>query len=344
MCNTTIHSLRICQLNVGKSLDCQSELINTISPKDYDLILIQQPYLDHLKNTRATPYWSVVYPTCHLHEKSARTRAITLVNKNLSTNAWSSIDNNSPDIVAIQLRANVGQVYIFNVYNDQTHHRTVHELMNAARRLGLEVHPDTPPPGHLIWAGDFNRHCPIWENPTNQQLLTTEYLDQVEPLLNALAALDMRMALPPFLPTLHANGTGTLTHPDNVFTSIDLEDALISCNVDPTQQPIKTNHFPIFTVLNLGVDRVEPALHRNFSKTNWEDFNLYLTDKLATSAIKKGELTSKVEMQTNLRKLMQAISETINDQVPITKPLPFTKRWWNKDLENMRKQKQSQSR
>ena len=344
MCNTPIHLLRICQLNVGKSLDSQSELLNSISPQDYDLILIQEPYLDRFKNSRATPHWSVVYPTRHLHDNSARSRAIILVNKNLSTNAWSPIDNDSPDIVALQLTANIGQVFIFNVYNDQTHHRSVHELTNAARRLGMEVHPDTPTPGHLIWAGDFNRHCPIWEPPANQQLLTTAYLDQAEPLLNALAALDMRMALPPFLPTHHANGTGTLTRPDNVFMSMELEDALVSCDVDPTRQPIKTNHYPIFAVFNLDIDRVEPVPRRNFTKVNWEDFTTLLKDNLSAASLMKGELSSKEDMQANLRKLTHTLAETIDHQVPITKPLPFTKRWWNKDLENKRKQKQAQSR
>lgn len=246
--------------------------------------------------------------------------------------------------MAIRLTANIGQVFIFNIYNDQTHHRSIHELTNAARHLGMEVHPDTPPPGHLIWAGDFNCHCPIWEDHTNQQLLTSAYLDQAEPLLNALAALDMRMALPPFLPTHHANGTGTLTRPDNLFTSADLEDALVSCNVDPTRQPIKTNHYPIFALFNLDIDRVEPAPRRNFAKADWEDFTTLLRNKLSTAGLTKGELTSKQDMQTNLRKLTHVISETIEIQVPITKPLPFTKRWWNKDLEIKRKQKQAQSR
>ncbi|OBZ65125.1 hypothetical protein A0H81_14888 [Grifola frondosa] len=39
--------------NLNKSLDAQLDLLHTATPDDYDLLLLQEPYLDHLNLTHA---------------------------------------------------------------------------------------------------------------------------------------------------------------------------------------------------------------------------------------------------------------------------------------------------
>jgi hypothetical protein len=39
---------------------------------------------------------------------------------------------------------------------------------------------------YTIWAGNFNRHHPFWENDANHHLFTTTALQQAQPLLNLL--------------------------------------------------------------------------------------------------------------------------------------------------------------
>ena len=53
--NEHLPLIRIWQQNVNKSLDIQLDLLHSASPDDYDLLVIQEPYLDHLHNTRVTP-------------------------------------------------------------------------------------------------------------------------------------------------------------------------------------------------------------------------------------------------------------------------------------------------
>ena len=46
---------------------------NTANPEDWDVIAIQEPWLDHLGNTQANQYWRVLYLTNHLNSNQAPT-------------------------------------------------------------------------------------------------------------------------------------------------------------------------------------------------------------------------------------------------------------------------------
>ncbi|EJF55342.1 hypothetical protein DICSQDRAFT_20244, partial [Dichomitus squalens LYAD-421 SS1] len=82
---------------------------------DYDIIAIQEPFIDHLNLTRANPRWSVVYPTGH-HDSGHRTRSIVLVNTRISSNAWHPIKIPSPDVTAVTIVSQQRTVHIFNLY------------------------------------------------------------------------------------------------------------------------------------------------------------------------------------------------------------------------------------
>ena len=58
--------LRIWQQNLNKSRVVQEDLINSGVYKDYDVLILQEPYIDSYGNTKATSDWRVVYPTSFL--------------------------------------------------------------------------------------------------------------------------------------------------------------------------------------------------------------------------------------------------------------------------------------
>ncbi|KAJ7347815.1 hypothetical protein DFH08DRAFT_936603 [Mycena albidolilacea] len=71
-----------------------------------------------------------------------------------------------------------------------------------------------------IWAGDFNRHHPLWDKLCNQHLFTSKNLDLAQPLLDLLARYGMAMALP-FLELEHT----LLEHvPTPLYKKIHWED------------------------------------------------------------------------------------------------------------------------
>ena len=123
------------------------------------------------------------------------------VDKSLETKNWKIIDlQDSNDITAIQLKGDYGKVTIFNIYNDCTHSRseaTLHNFLNSHRNTVTDG-ADT----HMIWAGDFNRHHPLWDNDNDTHLFTQQVLRRAKGVINLIAEFNMDMALPKGIPTL----------------------------------------------------------------------------------------------------------------------------------------------
>ncbi|KIL55452.1 hypothetical protein M378DRAFT_90875 [Amanita muscaria Koide BX008] len=94
------NNLRIWQQNINASLIAQQDLLKTLGKNEYDICVIQEPYLDMMNRTRANPYWIVVYPTTHMTEPK-KTRTVMLVNKKLATDRWEELEVDSGDVTAI---------------------------------------------------------------------------------------------------------------------------------------------------------------------------------------------------------------------------------------------------
>ena len=82
--------LKIWQQNLNKSDKAQFDLINAPLHKEWDLLLLQEPYIDSFGNTKATSRWHILYPSSHLAD-SPTCRSVILVNASLDMNAWAQV-------------------------------------------------------------------------------------------------------------------------------------------------------------------------------------------------------------------------------------------------------------
>jgi hypothetical protein len=99
----------------------QLDLLHQLRPDKYDVAIMQEPHIDFLGNARATSHWSVVYPTGHL-DRHQKTRALIMINRtSISSNAWTQLNIDSPDVVGVQIVGEQGTLRVINVYNDCTH-------------------------------------------------------------------------------------------------------------------------------------------------------------------------------------------------------------------------------
>ena len=99
---STTMRLRLWQQNLNKSNKAQHDLLNPLIHKDWDIILLQELYIDSFGNTRANHHWRVVYPSSHLADTSAKC-SIILVKTTLDTNSWSQVRlEGTNDITVIQ--------------------------------------------------------------------------------------------------------------------------------------------------------------------------------------------------------------------------------------------------
>jgi hypothetical protein len=157
-----VKGLRIFQLNLNKSEAAHLDIINSEPGKNWDIILIQEPYLTHLGHVRAPNGFVSVFPTDRLVNQENPVRSVIWVSSSLSSNTWKAISipgNN--DLTAIQVESNHSKVTFLNIYNDCTHSSTLLHLRNflhTSRDVLLDGDDS-----HMLWCGDFNRHHPMWD-------------------------------------------------------------------------------------------------------------------------------------------------------------------------------------
>ena len=188
-----------------------------------------------------------------------------------------------------------------------------------------------------IWAGDFNRHHPFWDDDADTHLFTSTALRNAEGIISLIAEYDMVMTLPKGIPTLRHMRTKKYSRPDNIFCSSSLEPLLTNCEVVAQARPTSTDHFPIETRFDLPQARIPPDPSRNFRDVNWDDFRRTLTEKIELSPIPP-QVQDAEQLNELASNLTSAIQETISEEIKCSKPRPDAKRWWNRELTLMRKE------
>ena len=91
-------------------------------------------------------------------------------------------------------------------------------------------------------------------------LFTRDNLNLVQPLLNMLGRHNIKMVLLLFILTLQAHNTGNPTRVDNVFCTEAIMDTIIKCNTDDAARPVKTDHYPIITQIDIYTSK-QPGSH-----------------------------------------------------------------------------------
>ena len=111
-----------------KSLTATADLLAKANTDSYDIIAIQEPYIDFLGNARSNPGWYSVHPKTHYIDRNKRTRSMILISRKTATNSWSTIDIGSPDVTAVKVKTQTGSVTIYNLYCDCTHSDSILDL------------------------------------------------------------------------------------------------------------------------------------------------------------------------------------------------------------------------
>ncbi|KIM22116.1 hypothetical protein M408DRAFT_35888, partial [Serendipita vermifera MAFF 305830] len=95
---------------------------------DYDILLLQEPWISTIGNTYSSHRWAVTYPTTNENPNHDPIRSVIMVNVNLNSDTIQKIEVNSSDITAIKIKLPECNVVIYNLYNDCTHSNTLNIL------------------------------------------------------------------------------------------------------------------------------------------------------------------------------------------------------------------------
>ena len=140
-------------------------------------------------------------------------------------------------------------------------------------------------------------------------------------------------------PMLQHKVTKNFSRPDLILCTNHSRSLFITCEVRECEQPIHTDHFPIVSTLELPskIEQMSDDISYNYRAADWEDFNNKLKVLLnewdcSIPILNRGMLEDEVS------KLTEIIQETTQSCIKKNKPRPNARRWWNSDLESMRKQ------
>ncbi|KAF8223272.1 hypothetical protein L208DRAFT_1518440 [Tricholoma matsutake] len=150
----------------------------------------------------------------------------------------------------------------------------------------------------------------------------------------------MKMTLPPFIPMLKSHSTGNHTRVDNVFCNKELVDSIVKCTTDDASRPVKTDHYPIITQLDIVAPKVTSKPRPNFRLANWLELISTLKNNLDNLA-PPTELVDTQSFDRTLDELNNnAIQDAVRKHVKISKPSPYSKRWWSTELVSEKKKMQ----
>jgi hypothetical protein len=164
------------------------------------VVAIQEPPINTFANTIASRDWIPIYPTTHSNDPT-KTCSLLLIRSTILTEKWQQVDFPSGDITVIQISGAWGTLTIYNIYNNCDNNDTIQLLEEFNRRH--EADPSSNPDNTKITMrlGDFNRHHPHWDDPSDTRLFTRQAVSNAEVLISAVAEAGLDMALPPGIPT-----------------------------------------------------------------------------------------------------------------------------------------------
>ena len=322
MCRRT-QTIGVLQYNLNKSRTTTDTVLNSPSSSKYAILLLQEQYFSKYTNLSLTHQsWTLIEST---KMDNNPPRAAIYLNKTiLPPHSYELIQIEIPDIVTIALRLDQEQhpTLIVNIYN------TKNSTQLRDLRTHLRRHLRDNQYNGIIIAGDFNLHHPLWNPPGYHTH---------DPEADILIDIMSQLKLNPLLPA------GTITFP-RAKTSIDLvwgneyaEQRIIKCRA-ATDHDHDSDHYPVETILNLHPCPYGPEAQQpyNYNKTNWKIFEQKLKDYLPT--LNHAIIPTAETVDQMAEDITTAIRKAIAETTPRAKICPFSKRWWHKDIENLRKQ------
>ncbi|XP_044715949.1 endonuclease-reverse transcriptase domain-containing protein [Hirsutella rhossiliensis] len=172
------------------------------------------------------------------------------------------------------------------------------------------------------FGGDFNRHDLLWGGDE----VSASRQGEGEPIIDLMDDFG--------LSSLLARGTKTWQRSDEestidlVLASAELADELTSCVIHPTEHG--SDHRAIQTTFDIRVPERTFPQRQMLKNAPWIAIATRVEDELRP-------LPWTVGVQTQADQLMRVVTKALRDLTPQAQPPPYAKRWWTKDLTQLRR-------
>ena len=314
--------VRLLQVNLCKNKERTHGILNDPITKNVTILLLQEqywsPYDRESPNHNA---WLKYEPMA----KEDQPRATTYINKaRISAAQIVQLELPFKDVVALRVKIATGQpqLFVINVYNPCGQENIVENLRKAIQSLKIKK-PDV-----VIMAGDFNCHHPMWNTPAYHKQDAA-----ADALVDLAATAGLGLLIPPGTTTFPGAGTAI----DLVWGNLEAEKRILKCRVAPEYDQ-GSDHDPVETVLLYEVRDVWRDLRYDTAKTDWEDFNGKLRQKLQLLGLGPIAPHTAEEVDRLTNGMIRCLQETLQETTPVKRLTVHSKRWWSTKISNLCKE------
>lgn len=325
----------ILSANVNKQAAAQLSTLNDRSLKHFSALLITEPHIININNAPVLHqhrHWNALVPSARQAGPPHRAfRSLLWIHKDTPA---MQIPVESSDITAAVITTRAGPLFIASVYipgrnrnsyTEQDLHESATTRLSALSqsvRAAKVKYGDMLP---MVVGGDFNRHDPVWGGHNIPQ---AQYSGEGEPILNWMHRQDVFSALPSGTITCLKGHFGTTI--DLMLVSHCLEAQTVQCGRHGTQHG--SDHEAL--MLRLAYQKVAPSSEAryNFRKTNWEK----VKGSMEAWRPARPTIDTCEDLDNAVTKLQDSVRDCIREHCPPSKPSPYMRAWWDKELTGLR--------
>ncbi|KAJ6436382.1 reverse transcriptase [Purpureocillium lavendulum] len=315
-------TLSILQLNVRKREPVQQSLMNDDALKDFGVLAVSEPYARLVDGRVVTSpmwhnNWTKMIPTKR-HDALWPIRSMLWVRSDIEAE---QLPIPSADLTAAVLRLPERDVLVVSVYVQGKSVQMLDSATKLLHDLLQSFRDDTGRRTDVVLAGDFNRHDLLWTGDD----VSARRQGEAEPIIDLMNEHGLRSLLPRGTRTWQGQDQESTI--DLILVTSELADELITCVPHSTDHG--SDHRAIHTTFDVTLPERITTPRLMFKNAPWNSIRARVEEGLR-------ELSWTVDVQAQTDQFMRVVLEAIDHFTPRAEPTPYAKRWWTRDLTQLR--------
>ena len=315
-------TLKILQLNIGKRTEVQQSLMNDKELQDFAVLAIAEPHARIIDGKMVTSpmghkNWNKLVPT-RKREGRWPIRSMMWIRSDIET---SQVPIESADLTAAILTLPERRILVISVYipgqDPEALTRETQLMKETIRdtkaRYGTRV--DT------VLLGDFNQHDELWGGDN----ISAQRQGEADPIIDLMIAHSLQSLLPRGTITWENNENRSTI--DLMLVSAELAQEAVICRVYGTEHG--SDHRAIESTFDTTAPERTCAPRYLFRNAPWKRIRERVQAEL-------GNVPSERTVQDLTDRLTEVVEEAVTSLTPKAKPSSYEKRWWTKDLTQLR--------
>jgi hypothetical protein len=333
---------QILHLNASRGRLVQNSLLNDETTKDFQALCVVEPYLfANPENGEPTILqdfrWQIYRPTTIREGVQARYSFRSAIWVNAKDKA-TQVPIDCPNTTAVILHTGDTHLLLISSYESRCEvsreesEEAQRARINSIREAREEAEKDSQEPLNLLVCADWNRHHVHWGG--REALRQRTFEEEGEQIINFMQEAGLQSLLKAGTPTWEHLSLDRRSTIDLVLGSQGIQDNLIACQIHyidhgSDYKAISTSYY---SQQEAATKRKGKRLYGN---ADWPLIRAQIASQLCHTD-SETTLRSNAQLDNKVGLLNRVTARTLEELVPRARESPYNKRWWTKELTELR--------